>query len=228
MTKKGLKIFLILLLVIIVAATIFLVVPYGTEEIATDMLDNENVSEANGIIQIKGEKKRSAIIFYPGAKVNSVAYLPLFERVVEETGVSCYLVDMPFNLAVFKEDAAKEIIEDNEEIENWYMAGHSLGGSMASSFASDNQELISGIILLASYVYGDYPTEQSLTVYGTFNSNIGSRVNYTDNIVIIEGGNHAQFGNYGKQLGDPDATITAEEQQRVTAEAIRDFLDDME
>jgi hypothetical protein len=30
---------------------------------------------------------------------------------------------------------------------------------------------------------------------------------------VIEGGNHAQFGNYGHQPGDGVATISAEDQQ---------------
>ena len=49
-------------------------------------------------------------------------------------------------------------------------------------------------------------------------------INYTENIVIIEGGNHAQFGNYGKQKGDPDATISAEEQQTIAVNAIVEFI----
>ena len=40
----------------------------------------------------------------------------------------------------------------------------------------------------------------------------------------IEGGNHAQFGNYGPQKGDLPATISAEEQQKQTVEAIEAFL----
>ena len=32
----------------------------------------------------------------------------------------------------------------------------------------------------------------------------------------MEGGNHAQFGNYGEQKGDGKATITATEQQEQT------------
>jgi hypothetical protein len=46
-----------------------------------------------------------------------------------------------------------------------------------------------------------------------------------ENIVVIEGGNHAQFGNYGKQKGDPDATISREEQQDKAVEAIKEFLE---
>ena len=43
-------------------------------------------------------------------------------------------------------------------------------------------------------------------------------------MVEIEGGNHAQFGNYGPQEGDLPATISAEEQQAQTVEAISDFI----
>lgn len=42
--------------------------------------------------------------------------------------------------------------------------------------------------------------------------------------IIIEGGNHAQFGNYGEQAGDGDATVSTEEQQKLTVEAITDLL----
>ena len=49
-------------------------------------------------------------------------------------------------------------------------------------------------------------------------------IDYTDNIVIIEGGNHAQYGNYGEQSGDPKATISDVEQQKITVEAIVEFI----
>ncbi|EMR73979.1 hypothetical protein MCGE09_00658, partial [Thaumarchaeota archaeon SCGC AB-539-E09] len=39
-------------------------------------------------------------------------------------------------------------------------------------------------------------------------------------IVLIEGGNHAQFGEYGAQNGDGIATIGSEEQQKIVIEAI--------
>jgi hypothetical protein len=95
---------------------------------------------------------------------------------------------------------------------------------MASVYAEKNQEKIDGLIVLGAYVYGEYPLEDSLTIYGTFNSNLEESFDYTTNVVIIEGGNHAQFGNYGPQKGDPNATITALEQQTITIEAIIDFI----
>ena len=38
--------------------------------------------------------------------------------------------------------------------------------------------------------------------------------------ILIEGGNHAQFGYYGSQLGDNAATISRERQQELTVDAI--------
>ena len=51
-----------------------------------------------------------------------------------------------------------------------------------------------------------------------------AKIDYKENVVEIEGGNHAQFGNYGPQKGDLPATISAEEQQAQTVEAISNFI----
>ncbi len=215
-----------IVLIAIVCVVIYLITPYKTEEKALLILtENPNVSKQSDIITItNGEKNSTGIIFYPGAKVEGNAYLPLFERVTELTGATCFLVDMPFNLAVLNQNVASEIIEQNADIENWYIAGHSLGGGMASDFASNNEEIIDGLIVLGAYVYGDYPIEKSLTIYGTLNPTVAEDIDYTENVVVIEGGNHAQFGNYGKQPGDLEATISNDEQQEITAVAISDFL----
>ena len=51
--------------------------------------------------------------------------------------------------------------------------------------------------------------------------------NYTE--ICIEGGNHAQFGNYGVQKGDGTASISRKEQQNQTVEAIYKMIrDDVE
>ena len=45
--------------------------------------------------------------------------------------------------------------------------------------------------------------------------------------VEIEGGNHAQFGDYGKQKGDNDAIISEKEQLDITENSIVNFLDNI-
>lgn len=165
----------------------------------------------------------TGIIFYPGAKVEGTAYLPLLDQ-LRQQGFTCILVEMPFHMAIFDADAAAEVMPQFPEIQHWYMAGHSMGGAMASQFASNHPETVDGLILLGAYLYGDYPLADTLTVYGSLNQSVEDKIDYTDHVVEIEGGNHAQFGNYGPQKGDLPATITAEEQQAQTVAAITEFI----
>lgn len=160
--------------------------------------------------------------------ISLVAYLPILEKIKQECGITCILVQMPLNMAIFDQDAAADVMAQFPEINNWYIGGHSMGGAMASNFASDHEEEIKGLILMGAYIYGDYPPSKALTIYGTFNSNLEEDIDYTENIVVIDGGNHAQFGNYGKQKGDPDATITAEEQQNIAVQAMKKFISEID
>ena len=99
-----------------------------------------------------------------------------------------------------------------------------MGGAMASQFATDHADEVDGLILLGADLYGDYPPADTLTIYGSLNQSVEDKIGYTENVVEIEGGNHAQFGNCGPQEGDLPAAISAEEQQAQTVEAISDFI----
>ena len=200
---------------------------YRADDVAIAVMQSEAVTrvEDNFIMLSPTEPGDSAIIFYPGAKVEYISYLPLLEKIKQSSNVTCILVKMPFNMAIFDQNAADNIIGMFPNIDNWYIAGHSMGGAMASDYASKNQDKIKGLILLGAYIYGNYPAENSLTIYGSFNTSVEEKINYTENIITIKGGNHAQFGNYGKQKGDPDATISSEEQQNIAVEAIQEFLE---
>ena len=81
------------------------------------------------------------------------------------------------------------------------------------------------MILLGAYIYGDIPLEKAVTIYGSEDTVLDkSRIDYTENVFVIEGGNHAQFGNYGKQKGDGNAAITTDEQQEKAVETILNFI----
>lgn len=198
---------------------------YKAEEKAILVLENNNqiITKDNLTILSSDDPSNTALIFYPGAKVEAIAYLPILEQ-LQDNGITSILVKMPFNMAVFNPNAAKKVFKELPDIENWYIGGHSMGGAMASNYASKNEGQVNGLILLGAYVYGDFPPEDALTIYGTFNSNLEKNIDYTENIVIIEGGNHAQFGNYGPQKGDSTATITALQQQDIAVDAIVKFI----
>lgn len=223
--KKILKFVLLTILVTILILGIgfytFVSDYYHSEVYLTDYDNYEIIGDYT--VLLTETPTDTAMIFYPGALVEHTAYLPILDS-LRDNGIMCVLVKMPFNMAIFDVNGAEDVFELYPEIDNWYMSGHSMGGGMASSYASKNTDIVEGLILMGAYVYGDFPVEKALTVYGTFNSNLEEHIDYTENIVIIEGGNHAQFGNYGEQKGDPPATITALEQQDITVNAILDFI----
>ena len=188
------------------------------------MAQGENISvQGNLTVLSPSYPTDTALIFYPGAKVEAEAYLPLLDR-IRQDGICCILVEMPFRMAIFDWDAAAEVIPQFPDIQHWYIGGHSMGGAMASQFASRNPDQVEGLILMGAYIYGDYSPENALTVYGSLNQSVEDKIDYTQNVYEIQGGNHAQFGNYGPQKGDLPATITAEEQQEQTALVIGEFL----
>ena len=198
---------------------------YRAEDVALEVLSaGDNIEVRDDLTVLSPSYPTdTAVIFYPGAKVEAIAYLPLLDQ-LRQTGLTCVLVEMPFHLAIFDANAAEDVMEAFPDIQHWYMAGHSMGGAMASQFASERPDEVDGLILLGAYLYGDYSPEDTLTVYGSLNQSVEDKINYTENVVEIQGGNHAQFGNYGPQKGDLPAEITAEEQQAQTVAAITDFI----
>jgi len=165
----------------------------------------------------------TALIFYPGGKVEYSAYSPLLKQLANE-GITCVLVKMPFNLAVFDVNAANAVYSKMPEIKNWYLAGHSLGGAMASSYLENNSGKITGLILLGAYPINKAAVP-TLAIYGSEDLGLDkTKLETTANKLEIEGGNHAQFGNYGKQKGDGKASITREQQQRIAVKAIVLFI----
>ncbi len=175
----------------------------------------------------------TGIVFYPGGKVEHRAYIPLMKAIASQ-GVLCILVDMPFNLAVFDINRADGIYEGFVSVDHWYMAGHSLGGSMACEYALKRKDIFAGVILLASYSAADL-SETELDVLSIYGSADGvlDKESYAENKSnlplgatehVIPGGNHAYFGVYGEQSGDDEATVTNREQIEQTAKKIIEFV----
>jgi hypothetical protein len=226
--KKRLKIILIsLLLLPVILGGGFLVYAsdyYRADETANAILQSGQAQVRDDMIILRPEEMGgSALIFYPGAKVEYTAYLPILEK-LRQNGIASVLMKMPFNMAIFSPGAADKAFDELSGIDHWFIGGHSMGGAMASSYAAGHQEKVKGLVLLGAYIYGDVAPKDALTVYGTLNADLEKHIDYTDNVVIIQGGNHAQFGNYGEQKGDPKALISREEQQDIAVQAILSFI----
>ncbi len=199
----------------------------------TPMTEVDITTLENGDTVFHAESSVAGLIFYPGGKVESEAYQPLMAALATR-GITCILVDMPFNLAVFDINAADGIREQYPEITDWYIGGHSLGGSMAASYVKKHADEFCGLVLLGSYSTADLSegSPKVLSVYGS-EDGIMNREKYEANKgnlpkdfteKVIDGGNHSYFGMYGEQDGDGRASISCEEQIHITAAIIEDFI----
>ena len=174
-----------------------------------------------------GPSEGDAMVFYPGAKIETISYAPLLHLLAGQ-GMDVCLVEMPLRLAFLGMGKAGPVM-DQYEYNHWYVGGHSLGGAMAAVYAAEHGEQLTGLILLAAY-----PTKElddallEISIYGSEDlvlnpdKMIAGKAYAPSDFceLVIEGGNHAQFGNYGYQKGDGIAAISCEEQQRITVDFI--------
>ncbi|MFC7680186.1 alpha/beta hydrolase [Paenibacillus sp. GCM10028914] len=176
-----------------------------------------------------------SVIFYPGALVDAESYAPL-ARKLAEAGHRVYIAEMPFDMAIFGKNRASKLIEEHPE-DSYVIGGHSLGGAFAARYAAENTSKLAGVFFLGSYADEGGSLKDSgldvLQVTGTKDGVLNwsvweeSKQNLPANstqYVSIEGGNHAQFGTYGKQKGDSDATISPQQQLDEVSEALINWM----
>ena len=178
-----------------------------------------------------GPGYETAIIFFPGARVEYLSYAKLMYKIAEN-GYDCFLLRVPFDLAFFDINAPEKIMNEYD-YENWYISGHSLGGVVAGMYVSKRPENVKGIIGLASYPSGELPKNiEYISFYGT-EDKILNLEKYNDSKkflpedykeFIIEGGNHSGFANYGEQNGDGKAKITSDDQQKYVIEMLKEYI----
>lgn len=231
--KKKIIIAIIAVMIIAIAAygTYYVNDYYHADEEALKYIngtDNVKVIKTSNGLLLDGPGNQTALIFYPGAKVEYTSYLPLFTQISQQN-IDCFLVEMPFNLAMLDISAADRII-DNYNYTHYYISGHSLGGAMASQYVQDTNKT-DGVILLAAYPT-DTLTKPVLSVYGSedkvlnmekYNESKIFMKNLTEK--VIKGANHAQIGNYGPQAGDGTAKISPLKQQEKTSNEIVGFIE---
>lgn len=185
--------------------------------------------------------KAAGLLFFPGGGVDPKAYSPL-ARAVAEHGHEAVIVRLPYRLAPLSSHQAEAVergrvwIEQHRSGRTWVAAGHSKGAVLACRLAAGHRDRLGGLVLIGT----THPVELDLSgltfpvakVYGTRDgvAPVAKVDAHRGNLppgtrwVRIEGGNHGQFGWYGRQLGDDPATISREEQQALTLAALLDVL----
>ncbi len=235
---KKWKIVIVLLLIILfilLLGTFFYVNDYyrANDEVYKFLESDDfvTVKKEKDVYIFDGYGEDNAIVFYQGGKVDNIAYSKLLYDLALN-GVDCFLVNMPFRLAILDKNVANSIIS-NYSYNNWYIMGHSLGGTVASMYVSSNVDKVKGLIMLAAYPTSEINDNvKVLSIYGSLDCVLNmkkyeSAKKYWNTLsyeYIINGGNHAYFGNYGEQSGDCKASITSEEQQKQVVREVINFI----
>ncbi len=232
MAKKIGILVLVILLVVIGAGTIYLSDYSKADDVAMD------IYIANGeSLEFKGDNDDIGFIIYPGGKVDEIAYVRT-AKLLSDEGYNSIVAKFPFNIGFLGIKKADNIIGNYPEVKNWVIIGHSLGGVTAGVYSSENEEKIAGLVLEASYSTEDLKGTniKVLSIRGSNDSVLNmkgykeAQVNYNlENNeyleVILEGANHAGFGNYGLQKGDGENTIGYEKQQDFVIQQVLKFIE---
>lgn len=227
-TKRLLWLIPLLLLILLVGGflawtTLFAAAPMP--EAVADMQASTTLAGKNWLVfQPAVSNQTTGLVFYPGGLVDARAYAPA-ARQLAEAGYLVVIVPMPLKLAFFDAGRASEVMRAFPSITHWAIGGHSLGGAMAAQYAYQHPDQVAGLALWAAYPASNNSLADRalrvVSIYGTHDGlATGGKIDVSrpllpanTRFVAIEGGNHAQFGWYGKQSGDNEATIPREAQQ---------------
>lgn len=223
----------IIFLAIIVVGVVFLfyINDYYPASDSAVQISQEMLEDEDGDLYFRGESTRGFII-YPGNRVDIRAYAEL-ARSLNFSGDEVVIARAPYRLVFLDDNLADRIIAKNKEIEEWYIVGIDQGGYAASRYLATSPQKVEGVIFLGSEPRANLEKMdiRSLTIVGD-RDELVDRMKIESNdyyprdssVVLLTGGNHSYFGDYGLLNGDMPALISPGEQQRQTAREILDWV----
>jgi hypothetical protein len=170
----------------------------------------------------KGEtvQPQVGLVFVPGARVDPRAYANIL-RPVAEAGYLVAVVKPAYGFALPNSSQPDSVIQNHPEIRYWAVGGHSLGGVAASSYADDHP--VTGLLLYASYPASELARNDLIatSVSGSADglatpgdiAEAKPKLPEATRYVVVEGGIHAFFGDYGDQPGDGTPGFSREDAQ---------------
>lgn len=195
-----------------------------------------SIENTDWLVFSASTEPETGVVYYPGGKVDPEAYSAQASSISQATGALVIIVPMPLDLAILGGRRGEQVRMAFPDIRRWVIGGHSLGGTMAAAQAYKHPDHWQGLFLLASYPQDkhDFSSRQlkvltvtgekdGLISVGRWQESMALLPGNTQSL-IIDGGNHAGFGNYGDQKGDQPATISPEQQQRYVTEAFSRWL----
>jgi len=184
----------------------------------------------------RGQQPKLGLVFYPGAHCDVRGYAPVL-RAIAAQGYLVIAVRMPLYLAFLAPERANDVLAAYTDVDQWVIAGHSLGGAMAARYVYRHPYLMQGLIIWDSYpadslmqydnpvwlIHRSGEDDKTPDMYEEGLKRFPAHTQY----VPIRGGNHMNFGDFivGRAQKDLNPSITSVEQQAQVAKATLAALD---
>ena len=183
------------------------------------------------------------LLFYPGGMVDPIAYAPL-ARALAEQGHFVTLVKLPRRGAFGGADdaavfvRARNAMKESHSNAPWVVAGHSKGGAVAARMAREDPSGLVAVVLVGTSHPRDYSLADSPLPFtqiladrdpiASIERADRNRRNLpaSTHRIVIRGGNHSQFGDYGFQPGDRFSRISRQAQRQQVVAALHAALAD--
>ena len=245
MFKKTLIVFSVCILLVVAGAAVWvqqwtknrLSVPTEVALAALKSDANLEVTVEDWLVfSPRSRKPKLGLMFYPGAHCDVRGYAPAL-RAIAERGYLVIAVRMPLYLAFLAPERANDVMAAYSDVDQWVIAGHSLGGAMAARYVYRHPDAIQGLIIWDSYpadsllqydkpvwlIHRSGEDDKPPAMYAEGLKRFPAQTQY----VPIRGGNHMNFGDFivGPAQQDLDASIRPVEQQTQVAEATLAALD---
>ncbi|ALO68133.1 hypothetical protein AS189_18575 [Arthrobacter alpinus] len=229
----------------VVLALIWWLVPYSAAPPALAAMtsdDTVTVTETPSQIVMTptGTASEVGVFFQPGALVDARAYAAVL-RPLAKSGHIVVIPKQPFGIAFLSTGAFTSARTQHPPVERWVLGGHSLGGVVtandAQAFSKEPGDPVAGVIFFASYPASDMST-LPVPVLSISASNDGlatpEKINASrdtlpkdTNFTVIEGGVHANFGDYGPQASDGKPTISNDDARTEISRASLAFVESL-
>ncbi len=198
--------------------------------------DFVSVIETDDQISFKSKTSENEleVIFFQGGLTDPKAYAPLCRKIAEN-GFTCHLIKMNWRLPQYDYQKVSKLFDLNRG--NFVIGGHSQGGKMAAQLVYENPTVFKGLFLMGT----SHPRDINLSIQNIpciklYADNDGlasvdevmenkSKLPKDSKLILINGGNHSQFGFLGKLLMDSSPDISLEEQQKQTYNNLIDFME---
>lgn len=235
--KKLLFLFLAVALLLggaVVGVAFYFLRPLKAERVALEALARPGLTlgEAPYGLELVPKAPKALVAFYPGARVEPLAYAPALAPVAQ-AGYLVVLLKMPSGIALLGKERALQAKAAHPSL-SLVVGGHSLGGVAAAEVAA--REGLP-LVLFASYPENDLSGQSlpTLALYGTEDGLLppeearekAKRLPRGARVVFLEGLNHAGFGAYGPQKGDRPATRPRETLWREISQEVLLFLESL-